>query len=303
MHLVLDANVGLFISYNSAGRSEGGGRAMIYRQFMDRYLPQAAPEKRPAIASATPDGRGVTGEYITTRRSQDNIFWITTMLGESRVTQNSDGTISVDDFKGPNKVARKWEEIAPGQWRANAGDRQSQIDFFDKDGGKVLAIDFPAIEYQRARWYQSQRLNTALAICSVAIAALTLLLWPIAAVLRVHYGTRLLLNPKAARRRRLVYLTCAAIVAFFVIAAVIVSKIDNAEQLNATLDPAMRLMQALAWLCTIGTLVVLLNLFSPWSRERPWWATRLCDFLIAVACVCFVWIVAYWKVLTGSLHY
>src|SRR5205809_3475102 len=39
MHLMLDADVGFFISYNSAGKGEIGAREAVWHKFLDRYFP------------------------------------------------------------------------------------------------------------------------------------------------------------------------------------------------------------------------------------------------------------------------
>jgi CubicO group peptidase (beta-lactamase class C family) len=41
LFLVLDSNVGLFVSYNSAGPEHGDARDDLYIKFMDRYFPAA----------------------------------------------------------------------------------------------------------------------------------------------------------------------------------------------------------------------------------------------------------------------
>ena len=52
LHLMLDADVGVFMSFNSAG-NEGGAhviRKAVFQAFLDRYFPYAAP-KEPTVAT------------------------------------------------------------------------------------------------------------------------------------------------------------------------------------------------------------------------------------------------------------
>jgi hypothetical protein len=37
--LILGENVGLFVSYNSAGQGEVSGRGILFDKFLDRYFP------------------------------------------------------------------------------------------------------------------------------------------------------------------------------------------------------------------------------------------------------------------------
>jgi len=100
LHLILDARVGLFLSYNSAGKSGTRAREAVRHAFLDRYCPY-----KPAPVSAVDGARDaqlVSGRYIISRRSETTILKVLTLLGESKVFTNADATISLDDLKDPN---------------------------------------------------------------------------------------------------------------------------------------------------------------------------------------------------------
>jgi len=100
LHLILDAGVGLFLSYNSAGKSGTRAREAVRHAFLDRYCPY-----EPAPVSAVDGARDaqlVSGRYIISRRSETTILKVLTLLGESKVFTNADATISLDDLKDPN---------------------------------------------------------------------------------------------------------------------------------------------------------------------------------------------------------
>src|SRR5947207_8597812 len=60
LHLILDAGVGFFISYNSAGKGETSPRTMLWEAFLDRYFPYTPPAAA-LPASAKQDTRAVSG--------------------------------------------------------------------------------------------------------------------------------------------------------------------------------------------------------------------------------------------------
>src|SRR5438874_12278500 len=68
LHLIPDAGVGFYVSYNSAGR-EGNGRTVLFEKFLDRYFPFTPGAANPA-ASAKEDAERVAGLYIGSRRSE-----------------------------------------------------------------------------------------------------------------------------------------------------------------------------------------------------------------------------------------
>src|SRR5262249_36310447 len=51
LHLIPDANVGFFVSYNSAGNGKGSGRTLLWERFLDRYFPYTPPAA-PPVADA-----------------------------------------------------------------------------------------------------------------------------------------------------------------------------------------------------------------------------------------------------------
>jgi len=61
LHLVLDAGVGFFVSYNSGGRGEGSPRTELWEAFLDRYFPYAPPDE-PATASAKQDADSLANQ-------------------------------------------------------------------------------------------------------------------------------------------------------------------------------------------------------------------------------------------------
>jgi CubicO group peptidase (beta-lactamase class C family) len=95
LHLILDANVGLFVSYNSPGRAEIDSRGLLFNKFMERYFPPPSSNE-PTLATAAQDAAVVAGSYEVSRRFQTNVLAITTVLGETKVTVNpKDNTISM----------------------------------------------------------------------------------------------------------------------------------------------------------------------------------------------------------------
>src|SRR5438876_963634 len=69
LHLIPDAGIGFFISYNSAGKGEIRAREAVWHAFLDRYFPYDPPPL-PVQATAAADARLVSGRYIASARSQ-----------------------------------------------------------------------------------------------------------------------------------------------------------------------------------------------------------------------------------------
>src|SRR5205823_144180 len=108
LHLILDENVGFFVSYNSAGKGETSPRTVLFESFLDRYFPFTPPAGA-KVENTVADAKEIAGFYKSSRRFDTSFLSITTPLGEPKVVANSDGTISVDPLKGENGQLKKFE--------------------------------------------------------------------------------------------------------------------------------------------------------------------------------------------------
>jgi CubicO group peptidase (beta-lactamase class C family) len=302
LHLIPDAGVGFFISYNSAGKGEGRPREAVWHAFLDRYFPYQPPAGA-VQQTAAADAALVSGHYIISRRSQTTIFKIFNVLGESKVSPNSDRTISLNALKDLNGQPMKLEEIGPLRFRQVNG--QDQVGFKrDESGRLVLVTDFPVFVFQRAPWDENSGLSLPFIVSALIVLLLTIILWPVAALARRHYKHPLTLSPRERGIRLLVRLAClfdllfvCGFAAFFMVAE------KDIGLLSPRFNPLLRLIQIVGWVGIVGTLVVLYNAFHSWREQGRWLWSRLADTLIAMACVAFVWFVFTWNMLHWSLRY
>lgn len=134
--LILDANTGLFISYNSAGQSTLNLRGVLFDQFMDRYFPELSlPAEQ---STAVQDVHRVVGTYESSRRSETTFLAVMTLIGEAKVVVNSkDNTISMTGFNGLNQQPLHFREIAPMVFREVDG--KAKIAFVNDPRGRRIA--------------------------------------------------------------------------------------------------------------------------------------------------------------------
>jgi CubicO group peptidase (beta-lactamase class C family) len=302
LHLIPDTLVGFFISYNSAGKGEIRGREAVWHAFLDRYFPyQPAPmATQPSAAS---DMQLVAGRYITSRRSQTTILKVLTVLDETKVSANPDHTISVDELKDLNGQPKKLEEIGPLMFRAVHG--QDLVGFKrDDHGNLVLVTDFPVFVFQRAPWEENSGLDLTLLVAAIIIFVLTLLLWPISALLRRHYDYKLILTPRQRHVRLLARLAClfdllflCGFMGFFMVSE------KDIGLLSPRFNPLLRFIQIIGWIGVLGTIAALYNVLLSWADRGRWLWTKVGDSLVALGCLAFVWFVFVWNMLHWSLRY
>jgi len=299
LHLILDENVGLFVSFNSAGLGETSPRTILFEAFLDRYFPFTPPPgEKPANAAS--DAKEIAGFYKSSRRFESSFLALTTFLGEPHVVVNSDGTISVDPLKGANGELKKFEEISPFLYREVHG--QDHIGFKkDSSGRWQFQLDYPFFVFQRVGLVENKHFNIGLLVFGLGVLGLTILLWPVAAIVRKHYGKRLDYTPQESRLRLLVRVICILWLVFNVGWFSVLALTDNPASINS-LPPWIIAFGILGVICTLGTTVVWLNAFRSLQTTRWIW-TRLHDVILALACLGLIWFAFTWNLMNFNVHY
>ncbi len=302
LHLIPDAQVGFFVSYNSAGKGEVSAREAVWHAFLDRYFPAQVPDPS-AVPTAAQDAQAIAGRYIASRRSETTILRVLNVVGEAKLFVNDDGTISASDLKDMNGEPKKFRAIGPMMFR-DVND-QDRIAFKrDSSGNMVGVIDFPFMVFQKASWWENSVLQLSLIISSLAVILLTVLLWPVMALVRWHYVKPLTLTPQQRRLRLLVRLACVAFVVFFgAYVGFFAAGLKDIGILSPKGNPWLRLIQLVGWIGVLGTLIALLNAVRSWQQPARWLWSRIGDTLIALSCIGVVCFVFTWNMLHWSLKY
>ena len=299
--LILDSHVGLFVSYNSAGKGNLGDRSVLFEQFMDRYFPAPRPDE-PALTRAKRDAQEVSGAYRTSRRSETTVLSMESAFSAVRVTANADGTITIAGL-GSGGEFKNMREVAPLVFRSQKD--ESRVAFVrDASGQPVLCFDFPAMVFQRTPWYKDATLNTVLFFGSLIIFSLALVFWAVTAMLRWHFGRPLELTPQEQRARNLARIVCL-IDAAFVLAWIAFGSFaeQHLSLLSDSFDPWMRLMQLGGLIGVIGMFPVIYNALRSWRNRERWFWSKLGETAIAVACLGLTLFIFNWHALALSLNY
>lgn len=287
LHLILGQNVGLYYSQNSAGKPGTGPRAPLFEAFMNRYFPAAPLGKEPTLKTAKTDAARVAGHYVASRRSESNFLRAGIALGAVEVTANDDGTIQTDLLNNLAREPRKWREVAPGKWREVNG--TATLVVTEKDGA-VTRIDTdlypPIMVISPATFWQSPTWQLPLLLFSLAMLALTVLFWPIKALLRWRYASPFPLSGRSAMLYRLTRLVALIDLAFLGGWACTLAMGGNSLAIfTNAYDPVWRVFQVLGVIGLVGTIFPLLNVREAFGDPaRPWW-TKLTDVAILVACI------------------
>ncbi len=301
LHLMLADKVGFFVSYNSAGKAATSPRSLLWRSFLERYFPPCPPLEAEAPTAAD-DARRVAGRYITSRRSQTNLFAFTTVVSELKVIANPDNTVTLDAIKNPNGVPRKWRETGPLFYRDVDGPMHLAFQN-DSDGRMIIVTDAPISILQRARLLDSAGFNWLVLGFSLTVIVLTVVLWPVGALVRRHYGRPLQLVHSEQRCRLVMRLACLLNLVFLLCFVTFFVSVGDSAVFTPAFDPWLIAFQlvGVAGVFTTVLAFVYLGVSRRSVNIGPW--SKLHDTLIVLACLGVNWFSLHWHLIRFSLNY
>ncbi len=298
LHLVLNKNLGFFISINSTGR-DSQLRGSLWRHFMDRYFPYDLPPANPADDKMK-NAKRVSRAYVTSRRSESNFVRIGSYISEVTFSANPDGTIQSKSIKGLNGQPVRFEEIEPLVYRQIGG--QTRLAFTQDPDGKMILNAVPVLEFKSVPWYESQKFLMLIFFMSLIVALLTLIFWIIAARVRKHYGHSLDLTGFPRILRFGARIVCVFILASYIAWTVPLMRLIQDITESASMDPWFRFAQILTSISMVLTSIAVINLITVWFQSRWWWS-KIWETLIGVASLAFVWFAIFGRLWERTLMY
>jgi CubicO group peptidase (beta-lactamase class C family) len=263
MIFVPDAHLGYFLSYNSLGKDVGGSRGEVWRSLVNRYFPSVGQPKIDVDPdTAKSDGRAITGFYNGTRRGETTFLSILALADQSRVSSDKEGVLQIEGMKNQSGELKRWREVAPLVYREVDG--LEKIGFRrDASGAVGEMLPFPAIyEGQRVPWYVSKSTIGLLIGGSLLLALLTVLLWPVAVIIRKRYQRPLF----STKSDRFLYfssrIVCLGQVLFVLAPIVVLSQgLEHIVILGDAINPWLQAFHFLGWILIAGVVLLIIAAF------------------------------------------
>ena len=290
LHLVLDQKVGFFVSYNSAGKSGGLGdspRTTLWQAFLDRYYPHSVQAQPVAGAKEAP--QNVSGTYTLSRRGETSFIKLASLLGEFTVTPAGDDDIEVSLLTGANGKPKRWQAVSPTTFIERDG--QDKLVFKpDQNGNMQMILPYPFFIGQSVGKLENGKLLLLVLGVSLFIMLATLILWPVAWLVRRHYGHKLELTFAERLLRfgvRIVFLLDLVFVAAFLL--LLTYGLTHLEILSSQGTKWFYLVQTIGVVGAIGTIVALLNAVFSWKSKRKRIGGKLASTIMLLACLGLLW--------------
>ncbi|MET0230024.1 MAG: serine hydrolase domain-containing protein [Rhodanobacteraceae bacterium] len=308
LHLFLEENTGFYVSFNSAGK-EGAShhlRLALFTDFADRYFPGPRTATRVDEATAKQHAAMMAGNWVGSRGAESTFFSVLGLIAQLKVTVGEKGELLIADAKDLAGQPVKWVEIAPFVWQdANGHDLlaakvvDDKVTRFSFGLAGPFEVYLPASASRNGAW-----LMPAL-YASLAALLLTVIVWPIAAIVRRSYRARLDLAPHELRAYR-----AAKFGALLILLALagwmftIVSMFADLNKTTEAFDPVIRFCQIFGFVAFIGGFVLIVwNLLTVWRSGTRRWPAKIWSIALVLSALVVLWVALAFHLIGWGVHY
>ena len=308
LHLFLKENTGFYVSFNSAGK-EGAShhvRLAMFSDFADRYFPGPRPETKVDEATAKQHAQMMAGNWVGSRGAFTTFMSAIGLIGQAKVGVGPKGELLVPDAKGLNGKPINWVEIAPFVWQDADGHDQLAAKV---ENGKVTRFSFgllgPFEVFLRADTARSGAWLVPALCASLAALLLTVIFWPVAAIVRRRYDARLDLPRPSLSAYRLSKIGALLIVAALgAWAGSIISMFGDLNNTTSAFDGIIRFCQAFGTLGFVGGLLLMLpNLRAVWGDAKRRWPARLWSIVLVLSAAVVLWFAFAFHLISWGVNY
>lgn len=289
LHLLLDKHVGLFMSFNSAGKAGEVEkvRTALFRDFLDRYYPYTPPQEK-TVANPKPDAARVAGWYLGSRRIESALR-LAYALTQTSVTGNPDGTIQIAALTDLSGTPRTWREVGPMTWREVGG--QTHTKFVSGKDGRIrywISDDFLPIEvFEPVHGLGTLGMLKTWGTAFIAVLLLTLAIWFGGWIARRHYATKLLMTRsqygwRLASRLGVILLLLVLAGWVWVIASVFASA-------GGSVNGYFAALYVLGVLAAIGAMAIVVEAVLRIVRGPGGWLVRLGEVVLGLCGLYALW--------------
>ena len=307
LHLFVDDGVGLYVSFNSAGKEGTAGplRTALFEKFADRYLPGPVQEGKVDADTAKTHARMVAGLYQNARRSHTSFLSVLNLAGQMKVVPGEDGTITLAGLTGLNGQPIKWREVAPFVWRDVASGNRVAARVED---GRVVRLGIEPFSafmaFHRVPWWASSAWLTPLLGAALIVLLLSTLAWPAAALIRRRYGVAYGLSGTEARTHRWVRIAAAMVLlALRAYGTLVALMMTTYNLMTASSDIWISLVRVFALLVFVAGAAI--ALWNAWVvlRSRRRLTAKVWSVLLAISCLAVLYFGIVFRVVGFSTNY
>ncbi|HEV2442562.1 MAG TPA: serine hydrolase domain-containing protein, partial [Steroidobacteraceae bacterium] len=304
LHLLLDKDVGLFVTFNSSGKEFAANkvRDALFHAFLDRYYPYTPPPE-PTVSHPQADAARVAGWYIPSIQWQSSGIRVVEALSQVRVIALPNGEIKMSpllvNLAGAPEL---WREVGPLNYREVGG--QEHLKFVtDSDGHVAYWISdhlVPVAVFLRVHGLQQNGEITWMGGVCVAALVLTVVIWIGGWVLRRRFKTPLRVTLQEKRLRLAsrvgVLLMLAIVCAWQYLFAVV-------NDIKGSMNGLLTIVYLVGLLGLLGALFVLAEAARRVLRGPGGWLVRSGEVLLGLCALYGIWFILFFGLANFSYQY
>ncbi len=308
LHLFLKENTGFYVSFNSAGK-EGAAhrlRLALFADFADRYFPGPRIATHVDDATAKQHAQMMSGHWTASRGAFTTFFSAIGLIGQTQVTVDEKGGLLIADAKGLDGKPVKWVEVSPFVWQDANGHDLLAAKVVD---GQVVRFSYglagPFEVFLRADAARSGAWLTPALCASLLALLLTVLFWPIAAIVRRRYRARLDLAPPALTAYRASKIgALLMLLGFGAWLGSIVAMFSDLNRTTEAFDPVLRFDQIFGAIAFLGgAALIFWNLWKVWRGGGRRWPAKLWSVVLALAAGVMLWVAFAFHLIGWGVNY
>ena len=302
LSLVPEAGLGFYFVQNGAGNRAGDLRAPLLHAFMDRYFPAPESADQATQASAATDGAQLVGAYRLSRRAESSFLRFAS-LHQMMVSQNPDGTVSVDAFTDEARHPRQWREVGPHLWRDVNGPDLLAVRLEDGRPAEIVTDALPPyLSLTPAPPLRSASWSVPLLKTTLVLLALMAVLMPVRGILRLAYRVRG--GEQSALFGVLVWLVALIDLAFLGgFTAFLCQGLTHPGFFSAEQDWMVETLHLLGFAALIGALVPLIALRAAFGDRHISWLGHIGALLPVLTSLSVLWFGVMYHLIGWSTAY
>ncbi len=291
MALFPEHDLGLFISFNSAGGS--GTYGDVLRDFVDHYFPERNLSSDTLQMSQEELNR-FAGNYRANRYPNKRFTYVMALLGSSTVDVASEDTLkTMDDGK-----AKFWIPVDSLTFRNT--ESSNVIAFEENENGKITHMfrdNLPIMAFEKVPFISSQKLHFTLFGLAGGAFLLTLIYWPLAFGIRRRYQPESYAKqPISFDKKTTAWCNALVILIFFVWIGVAISG-SSGRAIAYGISTSLKVAFALPLISMVLTVAMGYYTFKIWRQSESGIWSRIWYSLLFLFSVTMLWQLNYWNLL------
>ena len=304
LHLLLDKDVGFFISLNSEGKDFGTVhvRDAIFHAFLDRYYPYTPPVE-PTLPHSQADAARVAGWYMPSVRWESSAFRIVNGLAQVRVIALPGGEIEMSPLlRNLAGAPERWREVGPLSYREIGG--QEHLKFVTDSNGHVAywISDhlIPVNVFQRVHGLGQNGEVTRMGTVCLAVLVLTVVIWIGGGIVRRRFGAPLLVTLQEKRLRLASRVGTVLMLAVVCTWAAIFAMVNSSW---GNINGVLTIAYVVGLLALLGALTVIAEAVRRVLRGPGGWLVRSGEALLGLCALYGIWVNLFFGLANFSYRY